>query len=134
MDGDREQLEFFFHVTNADDYETLDLASTSHGDIEVAECAFVDPKTTDIKPDFLTTIDIDAAIASSNSTRIAYDGKPAVKNGVRAPGFSLAGLESILKQKAFTLSINLHQGRSSHAMLTCDCSEEYVKINGSYMT
>lgn len=76
MDGDREQLEFFFHVTNADDYETLDLASTSHGDIEVAECAFVDPKTTDIKPDFLTTIDIDAAIASSNSTRIAYDGKP----------------------------------------------------------
>lgn len=75
MDGEREQLEFFFHVTNADDYEVLDLASTSHGDIEVAECAFVDPKTTTIKPDFLTAIDLDRAITASPPVRIAYDGK-----------------------------------------------------------
>lgn len=75
MDGDREQLEFFFHVTNADDYETLNLSSTSHGDIEVAECGFVDPKTTTIKPDFLMEIDLEAAIASTNPIRIAYDGK-----------------------------------------------------------
>lgn len=75
MDGEREQLEFFFHVTNAMDYETLDLSSTSHGDIEVAECAFVDPKTTTIKPDFLMTIDLDKVITESSSVRIAYDGK-----------------------------------------------------------
>jgi glutamate N-acetyltransferase/amino-acid N-acetyltransferase len=65
---------------------------------------------------------------------IAYDGVPAVKNGVRAPGFALATLETILKRKAFTLTVSLRQGRASHTMLTCDCSEEYVKINGSYMT
>lgn len=75
MDGEREQLEFFFHVTNADDYETLDLSSTSHGDIEVAECAFVDPKTTTIKPDFLSTIDLEVTIASTNPIRIDYEGK-----------------------------------------------------------
>ena len=75
MDGEREQLEFFFHVTNASDYEVLALASTSHGDIEVAACGFVDPKTTVIKPDFLTTIDLEAAIAASTPIRIAYDGK-----------------------------------------------------------
>ncbi|MFO7535823.1 MAG: bifunctional glutamate N-acetyltransferase/amino-acid acetyltransferase ArgJ [Kiritimatiellia bacterium] len=65
---------------------------------------------------------------------IAYDGIPAVKGGMKAPAFSLATLEKILKQKTFTLAVSLHQGRSSHTMLTCDCSEEYVKINGSYMT
>jgi glutamate N-acetyltransferase/amino-acid N-acetyltransferase len=65
---------------------------------------------------------------------ISYDGKAAVRGGQRAPGFALSELETILKQKAFTLTVSLHQGRASHAMLTCDCSEEYVKINGSYMT
>lgn len=73
MDGEREQLEFFFHVTNADDYETLDLASTSHGDAEVAECGFVDPKNTVIKPDFLTEVDLAAVIASATPIHIAYD-------------------------------------------------------------
>lgn len=75
MDGDREQLEFFFHVTNADDYQSLDLSVTSHGDAEVAECGFVDPKTTIIKPDFLTEIDLEAAIANASPIRIGYDGK-----------------------------------------------------------
>lgn len=75
MDGEREQLEFFFHVTNVDDYDTLDLANTSHGDIEVAECGFVDPKTTVIKPDFLMTIDLEDAITNSSPIRVAYDGK-----------------------------------------------------------
>jgi glutamate N-acetyltransferase/amino-acid N-acetyltransferase len=65
---------------------------------------------------------------------IAYNGKYAVKNGCRAPGFSLSTLEKILAGKTFTVMVSLHQGRASHTMLTCDCSEEYVKINGSYTT
>ncbi len=65
---------------------------------------------------------------------IAYDGKRAVKNGRRAPGFSLSTLEKILARKTFTLTVSLHLGQASHTMLTCDCSEEYVKINGSYTT
>ena len=76
MDGEREQLEFFFHVTNADDYQLLDLSSTSHGDAEVAECDFVDPKTAVIKPDFLTEIDLEAAIANATPLHITYEGKP----------------------------------------------------------
>lgn len=75
MDGDREQLEFFFHVINHADYETICLSDTSHGDIEVAECGFIDPKSHTIKPDFLMTIDLQAAIDSANPIRIAYDGK-----------------------------------------------------------
>ena len=65
---------------------------------------------------------------------IAYDGARAVRRGVRVPGLPLAALEQILRQKAFTLSVDLGAGRATHTLLTCDCSEEYVKINGSYMT
>lgn len=57
-DRPKEQLEFFFHITNWQDYETIDLANTSHGETEVGECGFVDPKTTYILPQFLTEIDL----------------------------------------------------------------------------
>ena len=73
MDGEREQLEFFFHIKNADDYETLDFENTTHGTIEVAEYGFVDPKTTNILPAFLTEIDIEAAIANSAPIEISYE-------------------------------------------------------------
>ena len=75
MDGEREQLEFFFHVTNADDYEILDLANTSHGDIEVAECAFVDPTTAVILPAFLTTLNLDEVISNSTPIYVTYEVK-----------------------------------------------------------
>src|SRR5690349_4827279 len=39
-----EQLELFFHVKNADDFENIDLSKTSHGVEEIAEFGFVDPK------------------------------------------------------------------------------------------
>lgn len=75
MDGDREQLEFFFHIKNADDYQVLNLKDTSHGELEIAEYGFVDPITTAIKPDFLTEVDIEAAIAASQPITITYEGR-----------------------------------------------------------
>ncbi len=75
MDGDREQLEFFFHIKNADDYETIDLESTSHGAIEVAEYGFVDPKSTTILPAFLTEVDLNEAITNSTPIPITYEKK-----------------------------------------------------------
>ena len=74
MDGDREQLEFFFHIKNAADYEQINLENTSHGAIEVAEYGFVNPKTATILPKFLTEIDIDKAVASSSPLQITYEG------------------------------------------------------------
>ena len=57
-DRPKEQLEFFFQITNWQDYETIDLANTSHGEIEVGECGFVDPKTTYILPTYVSEIDL----------------------------------------------------------------------------
>lgn len=58
FDGEKEQLEFFFHITNADDYLHIDLDATSHGTIEVERCEFVDPKLERVLPAFLMELDI----------------------------------------------------------------------------
>lgn len=61
--GEDEQLEFFFLIENADDYETVDLASTSHGTLEIAEFGFVDPTEKNMLPSILQTPDIADALA-----------------------------------------------------------------------
>ena len=40
----------------------------------------------------------------------------------------------ILMRKRFVLTVDLHLGNGSDTLYTCDCSQEYVKINSEYMT
>lgn len=54
----REQLELFFEILNVDDFDNIDLSQTTHGEIELAEFGFVDPKHTHIKPSILSNIDL----------------------------------------------------------------------------
>lgn len=68
--GPNEQLEFFFLITNWQDYRHIDLEQTSHGVKEVARCGFVDPKTTRILPSYLTEIDLDWLINKSTDVHI----------------------------------------------------------------
>ena len=65
-----EQLEFFFLITNWQDYQQIDLEQTSHGVEEVEECGFVDPKTTRILPSYLTEVNLDWLINNSTETQI----------------------------------------------------------------
>ena len=58
-DGDKEFLEFFYEIKNVDDFDTIDLASTSHGLIEIEKYGFIDPKKENVLPAFLQTIDIE---------------------------------------------------------------------------
>lgn len=69
-DGTREQLEFFYHITNADDYLHIDLSKTTHGDIEISKIEFINPKTKRVLPEFLQTIDIKEHIASKKPTLV----------------------------------------------------------------
>jgi len=50
---DTEQLEFFFHITNADDFTDIDLTKTSHGQKEVDEIDFIDTAESNVLPEFL---------------------------------------------------------------------------------
>lgn len=52
--GAYEGPEFFFHVTNTNDYENIDLASTTHGQREISEIGFLDTKGLGgLRPGFL---------------------------------------------------------------------------------
>lgn len=53
----REYLEFFFHVTNAEDFENVDLSLSTHGEFEIEEIGFYDLKKINILPQFLQDID-----------------------------------------------------------------------------
>ena len=68
--GPNEQLEFFFLITNWQDYQQINLEQTSHGVEEVAECGFVDPKTTRILPSYLTEVDLNWLVNESTDVQI----------------------------------------------------------------
>lgn len=68
--GDKEYLDFFFHVTNGEDYRAIDLASTTHGLEEIAEIAFVDPTHTYILPEFLSTEPLAMHVSSQEPAKV----------------------------------------------------------------
>ena len=67
---DKDYIEFFFHVTNAEDYLAIDLSKTSHGEAEIEEIAFIDPVQKHVLPEFLSTENLDEIASSSSPTRI----------------------------------------------------------------
>lgn len=69
-DGEKEQLEFFFHIENPEDYDEIDLVATSHGLAEVSTVDFIDPKTLNVLPVFLTTLDIQSYVDGTLPVRI----------------------------------------------------------------
>ncbi len=61
--GHTEYIEFFFEVTNVDDYVGRDLTNGSHSQEEIAVIEFVDPgQVDDIKPAFFAERDLESDI------------------------------------------------------------------------
>ncbi|MFZ2125462.1 MAG: NUDIX domain-containing protein [Candidatus Saccharimonadales bacterium] len=58
FDGEYEQVEFFFNIENTEDYENIDLSSTTHGIAEIKNVGFINLKESWILPKFLQDIDI----------------------------------------------------------------------------
>lgn len=61
-----EQIDFIFNIENVDDYEKIDLASTSHGLVEIKNSEFIDPKKHNLLPKFLQTIDMSDHISKKS--------------------------------------------------------------------
>lgn len=68
----REWLEFFFHVTNAEDYLHINLSKSTHGQHEIAEIGFIDPKAYNVLPELLTTEPLEQRIAAGRTTFFSY--------------------------------------------------------------
>ncbi len=67
---DVEQMEFFFHITNPEDFTNIDLSQTSHGKDEIEKIEFVDPKVTHVLPVFLQEEDVEAHIREKRGVKI----------------------------------------------------------------
>jgi ADP-ribose pyrophosphatase YjhB (NUDIX family) len=68
--NDKDYLEFFFHVTNSEDYLHIDLSKTTHGAEEIAEIGLVDPAATKLLPEFLMTEPLESFAASKSPTKV----------------------------------------------------------------
>jgi len=69
-----------------------------------------------------------SAQVNENKVEIHYDSLLAVQNGIKA-GASTERLSKVVAKKSFTLTIDLHLGRGEAVVYSCDCTEEYVRIN-----
>jgi 8-oxo-dGTP pyrophosphatase MutT (NUDIX family) len=55
---EKEELEFFFYVSNWENFVDINITSASHSEEEIAEFGFIDAKKTYILPKFLSEIDL----------------------------------------------------------------------------
>jgi 8-oxo-dGTP diphosphatase len=68
--NEKEYLEFFFHIINAEEYLHVDLSKTTHGEKELAEADFIDPATVRVLPTFLSTEPLQAIADSDDPVHI----------------------------------------------------------------
>lgn len=69
-DSEEEQMEFFFYIKNAADYEAIDISKTTHGEVEIDQLDFIDPKEIVLLPKFLQTVNIEDNIKSNSYPQI----------------------------------------------------------------
>ena len=79
----------------------------------------------------ITAAGYSGASFDPNLTDIQIGNVLVCRNG-SAVDFDEAAAKNALKQKEITIKINLKKGKVSDRMWTCDFSNDYVKINGSY--
>ena len=65
---------------------------------------------------------------------IAFDDALMVENGLGLGKEAEEAASAVLRKKAFTVKVDLHQGSENAEAFTCDLSYDYVKINADYRT
>ena len=68
------------------------------------------------------------AKVDETKVEIRYGRLLCARNGLKA-GASIEQLSKVAAQKEFTITIDLHLGRHAATVYSCDCTEDYVKIN-----
>lgn len=66
--------------------------------------------------------------------RITIGGLPVFELGVRAPGFDEAAAHAAMLKREYTIALDMGLGKAECRFLTCDLTEEYVRINADYST
>jgi len=63
---------------------------------------------------------------------ITIGGLPVFAVGVRSPAFDEAAAHAAMLEREYTIALDLGLGRAECRFLTCDLTEEYVRINADY--
>ena len=82
-------------------------------------------------------------LAAAGYSGVAFD--PALVNvsigpqpvfalGMRSPAFDEAAAHAVMKEREYTITLDLGLGKAECSFLTCDFTEEYVRINADYST
>jgi glutamate N-acetyltransferase/amino-acid N-acetyltransferase len=66
--------------------------------------------------------------------RITIGDQPVFELGVRSPGFDEAAAHRAMLEREYTITLDLGLGAAECRFLTCDLTEEYVRINADYST
>jgi glutamate N-acetyltransferase/amino-acid N-acetyltransferase len=70
----------------------------------------------------------------ASEIEIWYDDVCAYRGASGPVPDSVTALEAVIRQPEFTVKIRLGTGDAECSLLTCDISEEYVRINSEYTT
>ena len=82
-------------------------------------------------------------LAAAGYSGVAFDpslvtilvaGQPVFEAGVRSPLFDEAAAHAAMQEREYTIQLDLGQGEAECRFLTCDLTEEYVRINADYST
>jgi glutamate N-acetyltransferase/amino-acid N-acetyltransferase len=65
---------------------------------------------------------------------LAIGDVPVVRAGMAVDGWNPAAVAAVMKNLAYTMTLDLGVGRASARYLACDLSHEYVTINADYTT
>lgn len=72
FDGREHVVAFLFHVRNVDDFQSIDLTNTTHGEREVTKVAFVNRRSVMIAPRWVTLASFKSLYPYNNSV-VFYD-------------------------------------------------------------
>ncbi len=65
---------------------------------------------------------------------ISIGKEPVFAGGMRAIGFNEAATHAVMQQHEYTIHMHLGMGEAECRYITCDLTEEYVRINADYST
>jgi glutamate N-acetyltransferase/amino-acid N-acetyltransferase len=65
---------------------------------------------------------------------VSIGSQPVFELGMRSPAFDEAAAHAVMKEREYTITLDFAKGTSECRFLTCDLTEEYVRINADYST
>lgn len=60
--------------------------------------------------------------------------EPVYENGMRSSAFDEAAAHRVMLQRDYTIAMDMGQGKAECRFVTCDLTEQYVRINADYST